>query len=113
ELRARMQGLEVQPPQVQPRRPAVLEAGGQGLVSGRVVAIAQGGPGEVDVAAGHVLEELAVLREGEAPLELLAPGGVASEQLHRADRVERVLTHLDVVEAVGELERTAAPGQRA
>ena len=51
-----------------------------------------------------------LLRELNAPLELLLAFRHSSEQLHRPDVVERVDQDLGLVKALGELERTRRPG---
>ena len=113
ERRARLEALQVQPPQVQARLGAVLEAAGQRRVGERVITVAQPHPGEMAVAPRDVLRQPGLERERDAALQLLAPGVVAGQELHRAHRVERVEADLDVVEVLAELQRARAPGDRA
>ena len=113
ELRARLEALQVQPPQVQARLGAVLEAAGQRRVGERVVTVAQPHPGEMAVAPRDVLRQPGLERERDAALQLVAPGVVAGQELHGAHGVERVEADLDVVEVRAELQRAGAPGDGA
>jgi hypothetical protein len=112
ELRARLEALQVEPPQVQARLGAVIQAGGQRIVDDRIQAVAQSRPREVAVAPRDVHLQPGLPRERDAALELLRAGEVLAEQLHRAERVDRMDADLDLVEAIGELERAGAPGGR-
>jgi hypothetical protein len=103
---------QVQPQGVQVALGAVADpflavAGGQ-----RVLALVEGGPGEVGVGAGNVLLKALGPGQGQAPLQHGQPGRPPRTQLGGADVVESMDQDLGLAEPLGQLDRAAAPGNR-